>query len=50
MDIRAYAERERETLWDEHKRLNRPQTYPVDLSQPLYDLKQSIIQAIRRDK
>ena len=47
MDIREYAIQERETLWDEHKRLTRPQLYPVDLSQHLYDLKQGMIKFIR---
>ena len=47
-EICEYAARERATLWDEHKRLVRPQTMPVDLSQPLYDLKQSMIENLRR--
>jgi len=45
--ICAYAEKERATLWDEHKRLIRPQIMPVDLSQKLYDLKQSMIANLR---
>lgn len=47
MDIRDYAIKERDTLWDEHKRLTRPQLFPVDLSQHLYDLKQGMIKLIR---
>jgi len=47
MEIREDAIRERDTLWDEHKRLTRPQLYPVDLSQHLYDLKQGMIKMIR---
>jgi nicotinate phosphoribosyltransferase len=47
MDIRAYAETERDTLWDEHKRLVNPHIMPVDLSQPLYDLKQMMIARAR---
>jgi len=47
MDIREEAAKERETLWDEHKRLTKPQLYPVDLSQHLYNLKQGMIDVIR---
>ena len=47
MDIREYAIKERDTLWDEHKRLTKPQLFPVDLSQHLYDLKQGMIKLIR---
>ena len=46
-EIRQYAQKERDTLWDEHKRLVRPQIMPVDLSQNLYDLKQSMIAKMR---
>jgi len=46
-EICEYAAKERDTLWDEHKRLVRPQIMPVDLSQDLYDLKQKMIAAMR---
>jgi len=46
-DIRAYAETERDTLWDEHKRLTNPHIMPVDLSQELYNLKQMMIAQAR---
>jgi len=46
-EICAYAALERDTLWDEHKRLFKPHLMPVDLSQKLYDLKQSMIAALR---
>lgn len=49
MDIRAYAQTELDTLWDEHKRLINPHIMPVDLSQPLYDLKQMMIAQMRKD-
>lgn len=39
MDIRAYCQKELDTLWDETKRLVNPQEVHVDLSQPLYDMK-----------
>jgi len=48
-EICAYAARERATLWDEHKRLVRPQTMPIDLSQQLYDLKKQMIEQLRED-
>jgi nicotinate phosphoribosyltransferase len=47
MDIRDFSAKERDTLWDEHKRLTRPHLFPVDLSQHLYDLKQGMIKLIR---
>ena len=49
-EICEYAARERATLWDEHKRLIRPQLMPVDLSKKLYDLKQSMIENLRDKK
>ncbi|AMC93400.1 nicotinate phosphoribosyltransferase [Erysipelothrix larvae] len=42
-DIKVYAAKERETLWDEVKRLQNPHTYYVDLSQELYDLKMDLL-------
>jgi len=50
MDIRAYCKTELDSLWDEHKRLVNPHTLPVDLSQELYDLKQSMIRALRQSE
>jgi len=47
MEIREMAIKERDTLWDEHKRLTRPHLFPVDLSQHLYNLKQGMIKMIR---
>ncbi|MCL2189744.1 MAG: nicotinate phosphoribosyltransferase [Defluviitaleaceae bacterium] len=46
-EIRTYAETERDTLWDEHKRLSFPQLMPIDLSQELYNLKQMMIAQAR---
>ncbi len=43
MEIQAYARAELATLWDETKRLINPQEYKVDLSQKLFDLKQSLL-------
>ena len=39
MDIRAYCQKELDTLWDETKRLVNPHEVYVDLSQKLYDTK-----------
>jgi nicotinate phosphoribosyltransferase len=46
-EIQGYCRREMETLWDEHKRLVRPQLAYVDLSQRLYNLKQEMIREMR---
>ncbi len=43
MEIQAYAKEERSTFWDEYKRIHQPQRYKVDLSKPLYDLKQKML-------
>lgn len=45
--IRDYAKSELETLWPEYKRLHKPHYYKVDLSRPLWELKQSML---RRSK
>jgi nicotinate phosphoribosyltransferase len=50
MAIREYSLKERDTLWDEHKRLTMPHMMPIDLSQSLYDLKQEMIAEARRIK
>lgn len=39
MDIRAYCQKELDTLWDETKRLVNPHKVYVDLSARLYDIK-----------
>ncbi len=39
MDIRAYCQKELDTLWEETKRLVNPHQVYVDLSQKLYDTK-----------
>lgn len=43
VDTSRYAEKERNTLWDEVKRLQNPHNYYVDLSQELYDLKMGLL-------
>ncbi|OOB77002.1 MAG: nicotinate phosphoribosyltransferase [Epulopiscium sp. Nuni2H_MBin003] len=41
--IRDYAKREMETLWEEHVRLLNPEILPVDLSDDLYYLKEKML-------
>lgn len=43
MDIQAYCNEEKASLWDEHLRLNNPHIVPVDLSEKLMDLKTKLI-------
>jgi len=41
--IRAYCAQQVDTLWDEIKRFDNPQTYYVDLSQKLWDIKYGLL-------
>lgn len=43
MDIRAYCQKELDTLWDETRRLVNPHQVYVDLSKKLYDIKISLL-------
>ncbi|MGN0395953.1 MAG: nicotinate phosphoribosyltransferase [Coprococcus sp.] len=43
MEIRDYCHKELNTLWDETRRIVNPQEVYVDLSQKLYDLKNSLL-------
>ncbi len=43
MEIQAYCLRELDTLWEESKRLMNPQLVYVDLSKPLYEMKQRML-------
>lgn len=43
MDIQAYCNQEKASLWDEHLRLNNPHIVPVDLSDKLMQLKTKLI-------
>lgn len=47
-EIREYSLKQVDLLWDELKRFTNPQTYYVDLSQKLWDLKNEMIQKIRK--
>ena len=42
-EIRAYCKQEVDSFWDEVKRLVNPHKYYVDLSQELWDLKDSLL-------
>lgn len=43
MEIRKVAQREKDTLWDENKRLTNPAEVYVDLSDQLFDLKKQVL-------
>ena len=42
-EIRTYCAQQVDTLWDEVKRFDNPQTYHVDLSQNLWDIKYGLL-------
>lgn len=42
-DIKKYCREQLDKFWDEIKRFENPQEYFVDLSKPLWDIKQSLI-------
>ena len=42
-EIQAYCKQEVDSLWDEVKRFENPQTYYVDLSQKLWDIKYGLL-------
>lgn len=46
-EMRQYCKNQVETLWDEVKRFENPHKYYVDLSQPLWDMKDNMIHSHR---
>ncbi|MBR4014613.1 MAG: nicotinate phosphoribosyltransferase [Anaerotignum sp.] len=48
MDIQAYCDKEKDTLWGEHLRLKNPDIVPVDLSDKLSQMKAKLIDEISR--
>ena len=42
-EIRDYCAAQQETLWNSIRRFENPQIYYVDLSQKLWDVKQSLL-------
>ena len=49
-EIKAYCANQIDLLWDEMKRFENPQTYYVDLSQKLWDIKQELLVASRQSE
>lgn len=47
-EIRTYCVQQVATLWDEYQRFENPQSYPVDLSQKLYDVRARLLLAGNR--
>ena len=45
MEIRNYCQKELDTLWDETRRLVNPKEVYVDLSKPLFDLRNELLDA-----
>ena len=48
--IRHYCHEQMESLWDEIKRFDNPQTYYVDLSQKLWDIKYGLLENHGKNK
>ena len=46
-DIQTYCKQQVDTMWDEIKRFDNPQTYYVDLSQKLWDIQQELLRKNR---
>jgi len=49
MDIRAYCQKEKDTLWEETKRFSNPQEVYIDLSERLYRTKQDLLDRIHSE-
>lgn len=47
-EIRLYCSEQADTLWEEIKRFENPHSYYVDLSKPLWEIKQNLLNQIRR--
>ncbi|MGT2935754.1 nicotinate phosphoribosyltransferase [Streptococcus castoreus] len=48
-EIKAYAQKEFNKLWDEYKRVLNPQDYPVDLALDVWQNKMTLIDKIRKE-
>lgn len=48
-EIKTYAKKEFDKLWDEYKRVLNPQDYPVDLARDVWQNKMTLIDKIRKD-
>ena len=49
MEIRDICMKEKDTLWDETKRLANPHTVYVDLSDRLYQIKSELLEQMGRE-
>ena len=49
-DIAKFSKDDLNTFWPEYKRIGNPHIYKVDLSDELYELKQSLIKQVRNKK
>ena len=49
-EIKAYAQKELDSFWEEYKRIDSPHVYKVDLSNELYELKEKMLEEIRSRK
>ncbi|MEX2784403.1 nicotinate phosphoribosyltransferase [Streptococcus sp. H49] len=47
-EIKEYAKKELDGLWNEYKRVLNPQDYPVDLAQDVWDNKMNLIDRVRQ--
>jgi nicotinate phosphoribosyltransferase len=47
--VKEFTNQELDSLWDEYKRLKRPQLYKVDLSKKLWDMKQEMIHSVKEE-
>lgn len=47
MEVKLFAQENKNSLWEEYKRNLNPQKYPVDLSQECWDNKMAIIKKVR---
>lgn len=47
-DIRSYCQEQVDTLWDEVKRFEHPHKYYVDMSKPLWEMRERLIQEYAR--
>lgn len=48
-EIKAYAKKELDALWDEYKRVLNPQEYPVDLAGDVWKNKMDLIDRVRKE-
>ena len=47
-EIKNYATKELDGLWNEYKRVLNPQDYPVDLAKDVWDNKMTLIDNVRK--